>query len=58
MAAFALGAIGDERALPALREAMAAANDIRIRLAAARAILEILNHTNPPTLMAVDVPEG
>jgi HEAT repeat protein len=48
----------DERALPALREAMAAANDIRIRLAAARAILEILNHTNPPTLMAVDVPEG
>jgi HEAT repeat protein len=43
MAALALGAIGDRAALPALRKRLEAQDDPRVQLAAAKAILEILN---------------
>ena len=43
MAALALGSIGDAAALPALKKRLEAQDDPRVQLAAARAILEILN---------------
>lgn len=46
MAATALGEMRDSRALPALSRCMEASDDPRIQLAAARAILAILNHAH------------
>jgi len=43
MAALALGAIGDERALPELQDALDSQDDMRVRLAAAAGLAEILN---------------
>ncbi|MBL8878527.1 MAG: HEAT repeat domain-containing protein, partial [Phycisphaerales bacterium] len=42
LAATALGAIGDERALPALRDAAESSGDERVQVAASYAILQIL----------------
>jgi HEAT repeat protein len=47
MAALALGAIGDPVALPALKRRLEAQDDPRVQLAAARAILEILDSPGP-----------
>jgi HEAT repeat protein len=47
MAALALGAIGDPAALPALKRRLEAQDDPRVQLAAARAILEILDSSGP-----------
>jgi HEAT repeat protein len=47
MAALALGAIGDPAALPALKHRLEAQDDPRVQLAAARAILEILEAPPP-----------
>ena len=47
MAALALGAIGDPAALPALKKRLQAQDDPRVQVAAAKAILEILNRKLP-----------
>lgn len=49
LAAFALGAIGDRRALGALERRMKDPTDARTQLAAASAILQILSDTTVPT---------
>jgi len=48
MAAHALGAIRDPRALPALEKAMDRADDPRTQVAAAKAILDITGPADPP----------
>jgi HEAT repeat protein len=50
MAAFTLGEIGDRRALGVLQQRMENHDDARVQLAAAKAILMILNKT--PTAVA------
>lgn len=47
MAALALGAIGDRAALPHLEDTMTESDDPRVQVAAAHAILEILNRDKP-----------
>ena len=47
MAALALGAIGDDRAVPALRRLMDTTTDPRVTVAAAAALLEVLTRTLP-----------
>ena len=47
MSALALGAIGDTRALPALKKRLEDQSNPRVQLAAAKSILEILNRDQP-----------
>ena len=47
LAAMALGAIGDHRALPALRRRLNDPSDPRVQVYAANAILEILSNREP-----------
>lgn len=56
MAAMALGEMRDNRALPALSRCMEAADDPRIQLAAARAIMMILNYSQLPEADTTSVP--
>ncbi|MBU0718002.1 MAG: HEAT repeat domain-containing protein, partial [Planctomycetes bacterium] len=48
LAAAALGAIGRPEALPALGKLFEDSSDARIRVSAAKAILEIINAAPPP----------
>jgi HEAT repeat protein len=58
MAALALGDIGDQRALPPLADAIDHPYDPRVELAAALAILKILNHQAGPGAAEVPMANG
>jgi len=57
LAAMALGAIGDESALPKLQARLEAQDDPRVQVAAAKAILDILN-AHAPALPRLAAAEG